>query len=332
MKYNRKKAGALLCTLGLILALGTGCSAKNSQSGEARGIPAAPTDSCVLDEANILDEETEKFVNQKTQALDAASGAQIAVLTVEYTGSLSTEEYALTVGNNWGVGDKDKDNGIVLLLVPGADDYWCLQGKGLETTLPTSTLSRILQQQMEPQWVKKDYDTGTRQTVQALYEELCSIYGIDPDEAEAAVSGSYSTGFNSNAGSYVYQYGSPAGSSVSGMAGAMAPMLFFVVIAVVVILLLIPRGPRGGGGGGGGSLLPWLFLFGGGPRWGPRPPRPPRPPRGPGGFGGGFGGGGFGGGFGSGRGGFGGGFGGGGGGFGGFGGGGFHGGGAGRGR
>ncbi|MCI6739376.1 MAG: TPM domain-containing protein, partial [Bacteroidales bacterium] len=291
-----------------------------------------PTDSCVLDEANILDEETEKFVNQKTQALDAASGAQIAVLTVEYTGSLSTEEYALTVGNNWGVGDKDKDNGIVLLLVPGADDYWCLQGKGLETTLPTSTLSRILQQQMEPQWVKKDYDTGTRQTVQALYEELCSIYGIDPDEAEAAVSGSYSTGFNSNAGSYVYQYGSPAGSSVSGMAGAMAPMLFFVVIAVVVILLLIPRGPRGGGGGGGGSLLPWLFLFGGGPRWGPRPPRPPRPPRGPGGFGGGFGGGGFGGGFGSGRGGFGGGFGGGGGGFGGFGGGGFHGGGAGRGR
>ena len=286
----------------------------------------------MLDEANILDEETEKFVNQKTQALDAASGAQIAVLTVEYTGSLSTEEYALTVGNNWGVGDKDKDNGIVLLLVPGADDYWCLQGKGLETTLPTSTLSRILQQQMEPQWVKKDYDTGTRQTVQALYEELCSIYGIDPDEAEAAVSGSYSTGFNSNAGSYVYQYGSPAGSSVSGMAGAMAPMLFFVVIAVVVILLLIPRGPRGGGGGGGGSLLPWLFLFGGGPRWGPRPPRPPRPPRGPGGFGGGFGGGGFGGGFGSGRGGFGGGFGGGGGGFGGFGGGGFHGGGAGRGR
>lgn len=330
MIYNRKKAGALLCTLGLILALGTGCSAKNFQSGEGQGIPAAPTDSCVLDEANILDEETEKFVDQKTQALDIACGAQIAVLTVEYTGSLSTEEYVLTVFNNWGVGDGTKNNGVFLLLVPGADDYWCLQGKGLETTLPTSTLSRILQQQMEPQWVKKDYDTGTRQTVQALYEELCSIYGIDPDEAEAAVSGSYSTGFNSNADSYVYQYGSPAGSSVSGMAGAMAPMLFFVVIAVVVILLLIPRGPRGGGGGGGGgSLLPWLFLFGGGPRWGPRPPRPPRPPRGPGGFGGGFGGGGFGGGFGSG-GGFGGGFGGGG--FGGFGGGGSHGGGAGRGR
>ena len=327
MKYNRKKAGALLCTLGLILALGTGCSAKNSQSGEVQGIPAAPTDSYVLDEANILNEETEQFVNQKTQALSNTCGAQIVAVTVEYTGSLSTEQYALTVGENWGVGDKDKDNGIVLLLVPGADDYWCLQGKGLETTLPTSTLSRILQQQMEPQWVKKDYDTGTRQTVQALYEELCSIYGVDPDEAEAAVSGSYSTGFNSNADSYVYQYGSPAGSSVSGMAGAMAPMLFFVVIAVVVILLLIPRGPRGGGGGG--SLLPWLFLFGGGPRWGSRPPRPPRPPRGPGGFGGGFGGGSFGGGFGSG-GGFGGGFGGGG--FGGFGGGGSHGGGAGRGR
>ena len=51
MIYNRKKAGALLCTLGLILALGTGCSAKNFQSGEGQGIPAAPTDSCVLDDS-----------------------------------------------------------------------------------------------------------------------------------------------------------------------------------------------------------------------------------------------------------------------------------------
>ncbi len=316
MKQNRKKAGALLCALALVLALGTGCSARSTQEGEAQGIPAAPTDSYVLDEAGILSQETEEYVNQKTQALRNACGSEIVVVAVEYTGSLSTEEYALTVGENWGVGDKDKDNGIVLLLVPGADDYWCLQGKGLETTLPTSTLSRILQQQMEPQWVQKDYDTGTRQTVEALYEELCTIYQVSPEETAAG--GSYSTGFNSNAEGYVYQYGRPSGGAVS-TAVSLAPFLFFVIIAVVVVLLLFPRGPRGGGGGG--SVLPWLLLFGGGPRW--RGPRPPHGPGGFGGFGGGFGhGGGFGGGFGHG----------GGGGFGGFGGGGFHGGGAGRGR
>lgn len=329
MKMNTRRFAALAASLALGLCLLAGCGASPEPAAEgAGGIPAAPTNSYVLDEAGILSSETEEFVNRKTQALSDACGAQIAVLTVDFTGSLSTEEFALTVGNNWGVGDKDKDNGVVLLLVPGADDYWCLQGKGIETTLPTSTLSRILQTEMEPNWVERDFDAGTRGTVQALYDELCNIYGVSPSESTG---GRVNTGFNANENDYSYRYGRPYSSG--GQAGGGAG-IFALVVILILIALLMPRGGgrggRGGYGGGGGGSGFWTgFLLGSlnnrrrGRYYAPRPPRGPRPPYGGGGFGGGsFGGGGFG------RGGFGGG------GFsgGGFGGGGFRGGGAGRGR
>ena len=83
--------------------------------------PAAPEGSCVLDEANVLSERTEQAVNDLTIALSEACGAEIAVLTVDFTGASSTADYAADTLNSWGVGDRDKNNGVLLLLVIGAD-------------------------------------------------------------------------------------------------------------------------------------------------------------------------------------------------------------------
>lgn len=144
-----------------------------------------PSDSWVMDDANILSAQTEQYVNERTKVLSDACGAQIGVATVEYTGSLSVEDYAYQLANEWGLGDSKKNNGVLLLLVPGEDDYRCIQGSGLERTLPTSTLSTILRSDMEPNWVKGDYDTGVQETVQALYEELASIYNVNTSAGTA---------------------------------------------------------------------------------------------------------------------------------------------------
>ncbi len=212
-----------------------------------------PSDSWVMDEANILSAQTEQYVNERTKVLSDACGAQIGVATVEYTGSLSVEDYAYQLANEWGLGDAKKNNGVLLLLVPGEDDYRCIQGSGLERTLPTSTLSTILRSDMEPNWVKGDYDTGVQQTVQALYEELASIYNVNTSAGTAGGSQQQSRPTNNSFG----------GSGVSFL------LMLIILVVIVVAVLLTPRGPRG-------------------PR-GPRPPRGggPRPPRGGGGFGGG---------------------------------------------
>ena len=58
-------------------------------------------------------------------------------MTVDFIGESNIEEYARTLFNKWGIGDKDKNNGVLLLMVIGAENYWCQQGSGLESQLPT---------------------------------------------------------------------------------------------------------------------------------------------------------------------------------------------------
>ena len=118
-----KQARRTLAGLALAAALLTG--------SVFAAVPAAPEGSCVLDEANVLSERTEQAVNDLTIALDEACGAQMAVLTVDFTGTSSTADYAVEALNSWGVGDKDKNNGVLLLLVIGAEDYYCTVGTGL---------------------------------------------------------------------------------------------------------------------------------------------------------------------------------------------------------
>lgn len=273
----------------------------------AADIPAAPSGHAVLDQAGVLSQETINTVDGYNNAL-SSTGAQIAVLTVDFTGNLSIDDYALQVFNEWGIGDKKKNNGVLFLLVTGDQNYYCTLGTGLEGEITYSRLKSLLNDYAEPGFAKGDYDACVTEFTGAVYSELCSLYGITPGE------------------------GQPQPKPVENDDNAETMLILIVtVVLIVVAIALSSRGGRGGGGGGGGrgrDVVFWPLFLGGysRPRYYHRPYHRP-PPGGFGGFGGGgFGGGGFGGG------GFGGGgFGGGGGGFGGFGGGGSRGGGAGRG-
>ena len=266
----------------------------------AADIPAAPSGHSVLDQAGVLSQETINTVDGYNNAL-SSTGAQIAVLTVDFTGNLSIDDYALKVFNEWGIGYKKKQNGVLFLLVTGDQNYYCTLGTGLEGEITYSRLKSLLNDYAEPGFAKGDYDACVTEFTGAVYSELCSLYGISPGE------------------------GQPQPKPVENDDNAETMLILIVTVVLIVVAIgLSSRGGRGGGGGGGGrgrDVVFWpLFLGGWGrPRYYHRPYH--RPP--PGGFGGGFGGpGGFGGG-GFGGGGFGGG------GFGGFGGGGSRGGGAG---
>ena len=252
----------------------------------ALAAPELDPNTAVNDYADILSAETEAYVEGLSVALQDTCGAQIGVYTTEYIGNSTMEGYAYDVLNTWGLGSADKDNGVLLLLVPGEDDYYVTRGAGLESQLTISTLGTILDEDLEPNWVKGDYDTGTQQTVRAIAEKLCSIYGIPVSTLD-------------NAG----QATAPA----TQQRGPDPVTVVLVIIAVILVIAVLvnlshprgpgPRPPRGGGGGGLGSALFWYGLGRASrPR---RPRRPPPPPPGfgpgPGGFGGPGGPGGFGG-------------------------------------
>ena len=238
---------------------------------------AAPTvdkSKAVMDTANILSADTETYVTNLSIALQKECGAQIGVYTVEYIGNNTMEGYAYEVFNAWGLGDADKDNGVLFLMAPGEDNYWITRGSGVEKQLSVSTLNSIFDSYTEDNWVKGDYDACARQTAAALTERLCRQYGITMD-VDAVGRGE--TGI-----------GTAAQNDSSGMG-----MLLIVFAILLVILLIIwlstskRRGPPPPptGGGSGNNVANNLFWYSMGRSAGRRTRRPPPPPP-RGGFGG----------------------------------------------
>ena len=71
--------------------------------------PSLPSGQCVVDDANVLSSSTVQTITDLNAQLESScSGAQIGVLTVDYTGNLTTEDYALQAFNTWGIGSSSE--------------------------------------------------------------------------------------------------------------------------------------------------------------------------------------------------------------------------------
>ena len=152
----------------------------------AAAAPQVDRTTPVNDYAGILSRDTIAYVTEISSALQSTCGAEIGVYTTEYIGNSTMEGYAYSVLNEWGLGSSDRDNGVLLLLAPGEDDYYITRGTGLESALSISTLGTILDDKMEPNWVSGDYDAGVCATVAAIADKLCGIYGVTLDTSSVA--------------------------------------------------------------------------------------------------------------------------------------------------
>ena len=271
MKNIARKLSALL--LVFVVSMAALCPAFAAKAD----LPELPKDQCVVDEANVLSSSTEQAITDLNAQLESScSGAQIGVLTVDYTGSCTTEEYALQAANAWGIGSSTGNNGVLILLVMETQqyadgDYYIATGDGFRNTTLESQAS-ALAQTMEDDFVRQDYDDAVTTCARNVAQTIADIYGVSLSDG------------NTNNGSY----NEPAYDDNSSGGGFGDIVLGFITILFTVVLLLIIvsvvvytfSGPLGG--------LFWCF---GGP-WhrGPRPPRGRRNPPPPGGPYGGFGG------------------------------------------
>ena len=221
----------------------------------------------VADHADILSADTEDYINSVSTQLQEACGAQIGVYTLEdMIGNSTMEGVAYEVFNTWGLGDAEQDNGVLLLLAPyeaDGGDYYIMRGDGLESQLSYSTLNSILQDDLEPNWVKGDYDTGTQRAVSSIANRLCRIYGVSLSDSSAG------------ANSVSYYRG-----------GADLMQWILILFAVILVIALITNLMRPGGWGAPRRRRRGPIFFVMPPRRPRRPPPPPPPPRGGyGGFG-----------------------------------------------
>ena len=221
MKNIARKLSALL--LVFVVSAAALCPAFAASAS----LPELPKDQCVVDEANVLSSSTEQTIIQLNNQLQAnCKGATIGVLTVDYTGSCTTEEYALQAANAWGIGSSTGNNGVLILLVMETQqyadgDYYIATGDGFRNTTLESQAS-ALAQTMEDDFVRQDYDDAVTTCAQNVAQTIADIYGVSLSDG------------NTNNGSY----NEPAyDDNSSGGLGDI--LLGFITILFTVVLLLI---------------------------------------------------------------------------------------------
>ena len=103
-------------------------------------IPEATDGFFVNDFAEVLLDETETEIKNKNYDLEEKSGAQIVVVTVDSADGESYEEYAINLFNKWGIGSSKLNNGFLLVLFIEDDDYYAIQGTGIEKVITNNKI------------------------------------------------------------------------------------------------------------------------------------------------------------------------------------------------
>lgn len=160
------------------------CAAAQIAAAQTPGQQAATA--YVSDLANVLSEAAEAAIIEQSAALDALTGAQLAVVTVDFLGGEAIRDYADALFNRLQLGEASKNNGLLLLLAIGEENYYVLQGRGLESALPDASLETLLQQNLEPDFAAGRYEAGVQKTYDSLLGALESLYGIGDQGVLAA--------------------------------------------------------------------------------------------------------------------------------------------------
>lgn len=126
----------------------------------------------------ILSSDAVQQLDAMLRSLEDSTSAQVAVVAVNSIGGADMIDFAQQLFVSWGIGDKEKDNGLLVLLVMDARTVRFHTGYGLEGVLPDITCKRIQREFMVPKFKEGDYNAG----IVAGLEEVVRIL-MNPDSA-----------------------------------------------------------------------------------------------------------------------------------------------------
>ena len=179
-----KRFAARICALFVVLTVSLTALVPAAFAATKAQLPDLPSSQCVVDDANILsDSTTQTIIDLNAQLEQSCNGAQIGVLTVDYTGNYSTEDYATQALNAWGIGDAANNNGVLILLVMESPiyedgDYYVTYGDGFRNTTLESQAS-ALAQTMENDFAAYDYDGAVTTCANNVASTIASVYGVN---------------------------------------------------------------------------------------------------------------------------------------------------------
>jgi uncharacterized protein len=242
-----RRAAARLTFIAVLCAGAPGFAGHSVRAAETSDLAPVPAfHGYVNDEAGVIGEqraaELESFLDQVHQK----TGAQFAVLTVQTCAPEDPSTYKTRVFNTWGIGDKERKDGLLLLVAMQEHDLKFETGYGLEGTLPDGWEARMLRDLAVPEFQKGDPAAGITAAVLSAAQRIAAEKGVTLE-------------WNGKALRYV----KPSGNH-EWVGMLVLFLLFFVIFPALSASTRYRR--RGGfwGGGWGGGFGGWGGGFGGG--------------------------------------------------------------------
>lgn len=133
----------------------------------------------VNDYADLLDVETEKYIINTNKSLYSQTGAQIVVVTIPSLGNNSLEDYATKLFRTFEIGDKTKNNGLLLLLALEERQFRVEVGYGLEGILPDAKTGRIQDEYIIPYLKQNNWNDGIKNGFNAFLEIVANEYNVE---------------------------------------------------------------------------------------------------------------------------------------------------------
>ncbi len=132
----------------------------------------------VVDQANILSAATRTELTSKLEALEKKTSDQVVVVTLKSLQGTSIEDFGYQLGRHWQVGQKGKNNGVLLIVAPNERRVRIEVGYGLEGTLPDAVSKLIIENSIIPRFRANDFPGGIVRGV----DDIISILTGDAEE------------------------------------------------------------------------------------------------------------------------------------------------------
>jgi len=133
----------------------------------------------VTDYTNTLSASELQSLEDKLTAFNDSTSSQVAIVIMASVGNYDIADYAVQLYNRWGIGQKDKNNGVLLLVAKEDRKVWITTGYGMEGVFPDALVKRVVNNDILPNFKQGDYYEGLDQAVNSIMSIVKGEYTAD---------------------------------------------------------------------------------------------------------------------------------------------------------
>lgn len=185
MAYYKKniflKSNLIFIFLCLLLTLSSPLSAPRP----AYALDVPPLRGYVNDYANMMSGQARAKIEEELKAFEQSDSTQLVILTIPSLQGEALEDFSIKVAEAWKIGQKGKDNGIILLVANQERKIRIEVGRGLEGRLTDLVAGRIIDLVIKPRFKRGDYDGGFIAGIHALVDAARGEFKAEARPASA---------------------------------------------------------------------------------------------------------------------------------------------------